>query len=230
MLSVSPYDDTDYIEDRQYCYNGSEQHPEFTNHHVLKPKLKEKSLKPDLINAGFPAEIVTKANEIFNKLECGLKRGVRRRQLMFFCVQSAYNKLKIPEDPSRLATMCGISHSEMMKANSMCSPSKTNYKAPLTHWTPHDFLSVFYQKLVDLDIIMYSDSVFEDIESICNEVMDKSPTLREDKPQTVAAAILVYYLGLHGIGIDKKSYSEIFSRSDMTIQKVKNKVAQAYNS
>ena len=163
-------------------------------------------------------------------MESGLKRGVRRKQLMFFCVQNAYNLLNIPEDPSKLASMCGITNSEMMKANSMCSPSKTNYKPTPVFWRPKDFLSIFYQKLVDLEIIPYSDDSFADIESICEEVMSKNTGLHEEKPQTVAAAILVFYLSLHGYGIEKKKYTEIFGRSDMTIMKIKNRVAQIYNS
>ena len=149
---------------------------------------------------------------------------------MYFCVQNAYNLLGVPEDPSKLASMCGISNSEMMKANSMCSPSKTNYKPMLVRWEPKDFLPTFYQKLVDLEIIPYSENTFADIGQICKEVMDKNTDLNEEKPQTVAAAILVFYLSLHGRAIEKKRYNEIFGRSDMTIMKIKNKVSQIYNS
>ena len=108
--SSGSYDEDDYenyIEDREYCYDGSEQHPEFTKHHVFgKNKRKEKSLKEDLKKAGFSNEIVSKADEVFSQMNSGLKRGVRRKQLMFFCVQTAYNLLGIPEDPAALAGMC----------------------------------------------------------------------------------------------------------------------------
>lgn len=230
----SSYDENDfenYIEDRQRCFDGSETNPEFTNHHVFgKPKRKEKSLKEDLKKANFPPEIISKADEVFSQMNSGLKRGVRRKQLMFFCVQNAYNILGIPEDPSRLAILCGITSSEMMKASSMCSPSKISYQSPPVRWYPKDFLRVYYQKIIDMDIISLSDETLKDIESICEEVMLKSSELQDEKPQTVAAAIIVFYLGLHGCAIDKKKYTEIFSKSDMTIQKVKNRVASAYNS
>lgn len=232
--SSGSYDENDYenyVEDRDYCYNGSEQNPVFTKHHVFgKAGRKEKSLKEDLKKAGFSLMIISKADEVFSQMNSGLKRGVRRKQLMFFCVQTAYNLLKIPEDPASLATMCGISPSEMLKANSMCSPSKISYQAPPVRWLPKDFLRVYYQKIVEMDIISESEEMMEDIEKICNDVMSKHNELRDEKPQSVAAAVIVFYLGLHGCAIEKKKYTEIFARSDMTIQKVKNKVAVAYNS
>ena len=64
--SSSSYDDNDYenyVEDRQYCYTGNEQNPEFTNRHFLgKAKKKEKSLKEDLKKANFPPIIISKAD------------------------------------------------------------------------------------------------------------------------------------------------------------------------
>jgi len=226
------YDEDDYdnyFEDHQRVYNGSEQNPEFTKNHVLT-KNKERSLKKLLQNAGFPQEIVIQADDIFSQMDSGLKRGTRMKQLMFFCVHAAYNTLRIPEDPANLANMCGITTSEISKAFSMCSPSKTKYKAPIVNWKPKDYLKFYYNKIVDLDIISFHDNVLEEITSICSEVMSKNQELRDEKPQTVAAAVLVFYLSLHGCAIDAKKYNEIFSRSSMTIMKVKNRVALAYNS
>jgi len=230
--SKCSYDEDDYenyCEDRQRVYNGSEQNPEFTKNHVLT-KSKDKSLKPELQKAGFPSEIVMKADEIFSQMDSGLKRGARSRQLMFFCVHAAYNTLKIPEDPANLAARCGITTSEISKAFSMCSPSKTNYKPPIVNWEPKDYLSFYYKRIAELEIINFHDKSLEDINKICSEVMQKNKDLKNEKPQTVAAAVLVFYLQLHGCAIDAKKYNEIFSKSSMTILKIKNKVATAYNS
>ena len=226
------YDEDDYenyFEDRQHVCDGSEQHPEFTKNHVLV-KSKYKSMKSALQNAGFPSEIVVKADEIFSKMESGLKRGKRWRQLMFFCAHAAYNTLRIPEDPTNIASMCGITTSEISKAFSMCSPSKTNYKPPCINWQPEDYLKFYYKKILDLNIISFNDNVLDEIKSICDEVMEKNQELKDEKPQTVAAAVLVFYLQLHSCAIDMNKYKEIFNKSSMTIGKIKNKVAIAYNS
>ena len=230
--SKSSYDEDDtenYFEDKQTVCNGSEANPEFTNCHVLH-KVKEKSLKTDLKAAGFSAEIIMKADEIFLQMNSGLKRGVRRRQLMFFCVQSAYNELRIPEDPNRLAVLCGITSSEISKAYSMCSPAKVGYKPPAVFWKPEDYLKMYFQKIVDMDIIAFDKQVLFDIQKICDEVMKNDPQLRHEKPQVLAASIISFYLTLQNYTLEKKKYVEIFNKSDMSILKIKAKVCSAYNS
>jgi hypothetical protein len=219
----------DYYEESQQICDGTEEHPEFTNHHILV-KGKERSLKTDLKTCGFPPNIIAEADEVHSQMNTGLKRGARKRREMFFCVLTAYNNLGITVDPTQIAKMCKISPSEISKAISMCSPSKTNFKAPSVNKTPKDFLEGFVQKITELDIVSFSDDALNEIEIICEDVVKNSQELRDEKPQTVAAAIIVFYLQLHNCVIDRKKYNEIFSKSEMTILKIKNKVAIAYNS
>ena len=232
------YDDNDFdnfIEDKQHCYNGKEKNPEFTKFHGIRKNKKEKSFKEDLAKANFSPEVIAKADEVFSQINSGLKqgvikRGVRRKQLMFFCVQTAYNLLRIPEDPVELAARCGITQSEMMKANSMCSPSKINYHVAPVKWNPVDYLTKYIKKIEDMEITTFSDEAVEEIKMICNEVTGKNLDLDEQKPQTIAAAVIVFYLSLHGYVIDKNEYDKIFSKSQMTITKIKTMVESCYNS
>jgi hypothetical protein len=223
-------DDTEtYKEDKQVVCNGSEANPEFTNHHVLT-KTREKTLKADFRAAGFSPEIVTKADEIFLQMNSGPKRGVRRRQLVFFCVQSAYNELRIPEDPSFLAEKIGITQSEISKAYSMCSPSKVGYKPPCTFWYPEDYLKMYYQKMADRDIIAKNPKVLDDLYKICSEVMRVSPELKHEKPQNVGQSICIFYLEMQNYTLDKNKFNEIFNKSEASITKIKTKVRLAYTS
>ena len=230
--STASYDEDDtetYKEDKQVVCNGSEQNPEFTNCHVLT-KTREKTLKPDLMACGFSPEIVMKADEIFLQMNSGSKRGVRRRQLMFFCVQSAYNEMRIPEDPGRLAAKCCISASEISKAYSMCSPSKVGYKPPCIFWKPEDYLRMYFQKMVDLDIFAHNKQILEDLYKICEEVMRVSPELKDEKPQNCAMSILLYLCEIQNYTLDKNKFNEIFNKSEASITKIKNKVRSAYTS
>lgn len=226
------YDEDDYenyFEDRQHICNGSEQHPEYTKQHTLS-KAKEKTLKGDLKLAGFPSEIIVKADEVFSKMNSGCKRGDRKNQQMFFCAHTAYNLLRIPMDPADIASMCGIAPSEISKAFSMCSPSKTGYQAPTVDWVPKDYIKYYYQKIINLDIMEFDENVLSYIEMMCDEIMEKDKKLEDEKPQTVGSAIMVYYLQINGYAVDVNKYSDIFGRSQMTIQKIKKKVEEAYNS
>lgn len=229
--STESGEDEDYYEDRQKVFDGTqEEASEFTNHHVIN-RVKEKSLKPSLKKAGFCEEIINKADEIFSEMETGLKRNTRHKQLMFYCVSKAYDAFGIAQDPAKLANQCGISITEISKANSMCSPSKTKFKAPSVNWSAKDFIPQYFEKLVDLEIIKYSEEALEDIMNICNEVTSKSIDLIHTlKPQILGAGVVIYYLSMHNYILEKKKYQEIFSRSEMTLQKVKNQIATIYNS
>ena len=63
-----------------------------------------------------------------------------------------------------------------------------------------------------------------------DEIIEKDSNLRDEKPLTVAAAIIVFYLERDGCFIDKSKYKPIFGSSDMTINKIKKKVEKAYNA
>lgn len=220
------YDDKNYYADVQRCYDGTEAHPEFTNRHSL-PKNNENTLREELQKIGLPVQVICKADEIYNKLRAGTKRGRRRKQMMFFCVKSAFNELGMTEDPVVLAEMCGVSRSDISKAQSMCARTKSNYKAPIVSKVPSDFIKTFFKKIENS--FNFSDGVLEEILDICEEVMENDEDLYDEKPQTVAAAIIVFYLEIHSEEINKKEYREIFGSSDMTINKIKDKVEQAYN-
>lgn len=223
--SFSPEDGI--YEDRAYCYNGQEAHPLFTTHHAI-PRNTERTIRPDLDKLGLPQDIVNEASNIYQNMKAGTKRGKKRKQLIFFCVSSAYNTKGIPEDPNRLAEICGIDSSDISKSHSMCSSIRTNYEAPLVRYMPNDFVNLYFDKLSHH--ISFPEGALEDIYVMTADVMECDPDLSDEKPQTVAAAILVFYLSIHGASIEKSKYKSIFGRSDMTINKIKNKVSAAYNS
>ena len=220
------YSPDDVYEDKAYIYNGSESCPIYTNHHAI-PRSNEKTIRPDLEKLGLPNNIVNRADGIYQNMEVGTKRGKRRRMLLFFCAFTSYNEDKIPVDPLWLANICGLERSGISKALSMCSPAHTNYSAPLVRYTPKNYIPIHFKKLKEL--IEFPEGAIEDIYAMTEEVMKREPDLYDEKPQTVAAAILVYYLWEHGTSIDKDKYKVIFGLSDMTINKIKKRVSKAYN-
>ena len=213
-------------EDKAYIYNGSESCPIYTNHHAI-PRSNEKTIRPDLKKLGLPSDILNSADEVYQNMAVGTKRGKRRKMLLFFCAFTAYNQENIPVDPIWLAHICGLERSGISKALSMCSPIHTNSDTPLVRYSPKNYIPMYFKKLKEL--ITFPNGAIEDIYNMTEEVVVRDPELNDEKPQTVAAAILVYYLWQHGYSIDKDKYKLIFGRSDMTINKIKKKVSKAYN-
>jgi len=224
---IYSYSPDDIHEERAYIYNGSESCPIYTNHHAI-PRSNQKTIRHDLEKLGLPHNIVNAADEVFQNMDVGTKRGDRRKMLLFFCAFTAYNQEGVPVDPVNLANICGMKRSGISKALSMCSPVHTNFNAPLVKYTPGDYIPVFYKKLNE-EWITFPEGALEDIYKITEEVLAKDPDLDDDKSQTVAAAILVSYLQMNGYSIDKSKYRNIFGLSDMTINKIKKKVNKAYN-
>lgn len=221
------YSPDEVHEDKAYIYNGSESCPIYTNHHAI-PRSNEKTIRPDLEKLGLPNNIVNSADSIYQDMSVGTKRGKRRKMLLFFCSFTAYNQENIPVDPIWLANICGLERSGISKALSMCSPVHTNFDAPLVRYTPKNYIPLYFRKLNE-EWITFPDGAIEDIYEMAEEVMSRDPDLNDEKPQTVAAAILVFYLQMHGYSIDKDKYKAIFGRSDMTINKIKKRVSKAYN-
>jgi len=226
-LDNDNYDDDTYnqnegTEDNDtYIYKGAV----YTNHHAI-PRSNDKTLRPDLEKLGLPVNIINAADDVYQNMSVGTKRGKRRKMLLFYCIFTAYNRENIPIDPFTLAKTCGLDRSGISKALSMCSPVNSS-SSTLFRYTPVNYIPVYYNKLKEW--VTFPETAENDIMAMTEEILTKDPNLADEKPQTVAAAILVSYLYLNGISIDKEKYNSIFGRSDMTINKIKKRIMKAYN-
>lgn len=230
MINSEPsgfsYSYDEVYEDVPQIYNGSESRPIFTTHHSM-PRSGEKTMRVELEKLGLPINIVNAADSIYQEMEIGTKRGRKRNMLKFFIVFRAYNQLNIAIDPIHLADICSIDGSDISKALSMCSPSYETANILVWH-TPKNFIPFYYNKIND-KYLTFPEGAMDEIIEILDDVMEKDTDLGDEKPQTVAAAVLVYYLQTKGYLIEKSQYKPIFGRSDMTINKIKKRVIKACN-
>ena len=216
-------DDIDY--DRDKIYNGSESGTVFTDHHSI-PKRNEKSIRADLEKLNnIPSNIINIADSIYQKMDIGTKRGKRRKMMLFYCTFNAYNQEDIPVDANWLANVCGLERSSISKSLSLCSPSYPD--APMVKHTPRGAIPEQFERLSQW--LKFPVGTLEEIYQMTDEIMAADPSLEDEKPHTVSAAILVHYMKNHGYVLDKDKYKPVFKRSDMTINKVKKKVIAAYN-
>ncbi len=221
------YNADEITEDTAYIYNGSESHPIYTTQHAI-PRSNKRTIRPDLEKLGLPVNIINLSESIYQNMTVGTKRGRRRRMLLFYCVFTAYNREKIPVDPVSLANRCGLERSEISKALSMCSHVDKNYTEQIVRYTPKNYIPMYFKKLNDT-LIKFPDGAIEEIYNLTDEIMKLKPDLYDEKPLTVAAAIMVFYLEFYcKCSIDKKEYKTIFGRSDMTINKIKKIINKAY--
>lgn len=185
------------------------------------------SKKPSIANDLAPLEISEQvkieANNIFQTLNIPTKRKANRTRVIFFCVFMAYQNLGKVEEPRVIAKSVGLQHKEISKAFSICSKLHTDYVPTFTQKTPQDFVPIIINKLgIDTEV--------EEIVELLQEVLDKDPSLKDDFPQTVAAACVSFFLEIKGIKFPRSEIAHIIERSDMTLQKICNKVTKAYNN
>jgi transcription initiation factor TFIIIB Brf1 subunit/transcription initiation factor TFIIB len=227
------YEAYTWAEDEDDNYNGQifydDAYPiaslktEFTNYHSI-PKSSEKTILADLDRINIPDDIKIEAERIYQQLDTNTKRGKRRKKLLFYCISKAYLSLNQPKDPKYVAELVGISATQISKAHSMCSESQTNYKPPCVRLTALDFIPEYHQK-VGLD-----KSCLSSVISLANEILNKDPELNENYPQVVAAGILLYYMTINGLTVNKKDFSKIVLRSEMTISKMYKRISLIHNS
>lgn len=187
----------------------------------------EKSIKKDMQNLSFPDEVKNKAEEIFEELGSPTKRGKRRAQLVYFCINIAYKKLGQPQDPKWIAKIIGLKQSEITKANSMFAEIHTGYKIPQIKLTPMDLIPR-YCKDPDLGLNLSPD-IISAIVDFAKVIVMKDEDLSETFPQKVAAAIILYYLEIRGTKICREKYAEAIQLSKPTIDRMVIRIASIDN-
>lgn len=231
--------DTDNIidEDDTHFFRGSSNNPDFTTYHSLT-KNNDKNIREELEKLNLHLDIINMADSVFQKMQTGTRRGRKRKLLIYHCVRTAYDELGIPRDPKELADVCGIEYSEITKASSMCSPVQTNYSSPIIVYSPIQFIPNVFKRLEEAieSQVQFPEGTLEQILDIAREVISdddndeaKQNPLLGEKPQMVAAAIILYYIEMHGIMLDRKIYKPLFNTTYSTINKLRLQVDAAYN-
>ena len=189
----------------------------------ISNKITDKSITQDMTDLFVADNIKEKANEIYNKLEISTKRGGRRKKVVFFCLFQAHRELDIPCDPRILADIVGIKTNDISRAFSMCSPIETGYYPPRKRCSFMDFIPIYYHLtgLSSLNLL--------DVEELAKDISEKCPPIQDELPQTVAAAILMYYMDINGVSCTF-NFSKTVNRSEMTLVQMKKRIEGIHNS
>jgi transcription initiation factor TFIIIB Brf1 subunit/transcription initiation factor TFIIB len=174
----------------------------------------------ELAHININDDIKNRANEICTQMNIGIHRGMKRKKLLFYCLYHAYKQFGIIEDPKNIAEMIGLPNKEICKALSMFC-GKVNSKMYLT---PYDYIRKYHEELkLPSDMLIH-------INNIADEVFKIDTSLQDEYPQSVAGAIILYYMTINGIAVDKKEFSKMIGKSMVSISKLVKRVMFAHNS
>ena len=169
-------------------------------------------------------EIKDAALDVYKRIIRLKRKGQRRKHLQFFCLYTAYNELRIPQDPIALAQLIKMERSDITRALTIFSEVQTGFKsAPPMVKTPKDLLPVYTHRME------LSTELCDEVLNFGDEILKINPELGERCPQKIAAAILLYYLGMHGYDINKGEYAAMVGVSEGTLNNACKQVAKVHN-
>lgn len=183
------------------------------------------SLKiPEIEKLALPEPIRDRARELFHLLKKGIRRGKKRKQLIFYSIFNAYLEVGQEKDPNEIADMSGIKYSDMAKAFSIFSETQTGYRPSSVHVSPLNLIRNYARNLGIGD-----ESIYE-IVLLGKRIIEKDSSLNNQSPQKVATGILYYYLTIHGYQVDRSKFTEIVHLSDVTVTNSYNQIKTIDNS
>ena len=185
-------------------------------------KLKQKNILPDLDLLSLPENIKLEANDIYIKMNLFSKKSGKRKKLIFVCVYYAYSNLGSPGDPKTIAGLVGIDTKDINKAFNLIHGS--DYRPEIKFYKPSDFIPEFCRACY------LNKKNHVEVLQLAEEIWNKETDLNSSFPQVVAAAIIMYYLDIHGISYQVNVFSNLIKKADATLIIMKNRVAAAHNS
>jgi hypothetical protein len=204
------------------------------------------SLLSDLEQYHFPDDIKNGANVIYNKMTHQVRRGKKRNQLLFFCVYCSYLEeiakyIKLLEngnnqverilsetmniDPFTLGLNFDLKPGEVQHCFSIFSPLQTGYKPPSKYISPLGYLSNFCHNMnISQECIM-------ELMKLGENILQKAPTLYQENPRTVGAALFRYIIEINGIkGKDPNEIISITGKTNNTISEIYRRISDIDNA
>lgn len=192
---------------------------------TLASRPRESTLLSEIASFQLPDNVRIQAQEVARRLKLPIRRGKKRRQLLFYCLYSAYAELNIVQDPVTIAMMVGIERSQIGRALSLFSEAQTGYAPPMHIASAVDFVPRYAEQM-GLEAHIIGDLV-----SIAQAVIERDSELAESYPQKVAAAIVSYYLSLNNLfSVSISNLTVLSGFSEPTIKSVVKRVAAVHNS
>jgi len=208
--------DRPILHDKEWRYYGStdsKRSSDPTRVHVRKSE--EKNIDKDVETMGFSKNIVAKANELYMECTKGqIYRGGSRKAIIFACVFHAYKLIGNHQTPDNLIQIFRISRKEGLKGLKIINVNISK-KSEI-----HDTFITSRHIINDImNKFLTNEEQKEEVYALYEKIKNRSSTLNRARPQSVAAAVIYYWICLNDIGISIQEFANITQLSELTIQK-----------
>lgn len=163
-------------------------------------------------------DVATEANRIWQELPPECKKNKKRSFRQFFCIYNACKNIGRPQVPKTVANIVGLPYNKISKAVK---------KFPIingpTHTSFVDFIPTYCEK------IGIDDNTVVSIQDLGRSILVKCRELDDEFPQNIAVGMIVYYLAISGVEIDRKAFSKKVQLSEVTISTIHKKIVNIDN-
>lgn len=196
-------------------YGGGDSKRSSDPNRVHARKIDEKNIAKDVENMFFSETIVAKANEIYTQCTNGqIYRGGSRKSVIFACIFHAYKLAGNHQTPDNLIQLFGLSRKAGLKGLKI-----VNVNIPKDSEI-HDTCITSKHIICDImEKFKTSTEHKEQVYAIYDRVKNRSSKLNRARPQSVAAAVIYYWVKLNNINIKLSDFATTTNLSELTIVK-----------
>ncbi len=209
-------------QDKEWRYYGQSDSKRTTDPtRVHARKLDDKNIFKDVENMGFSDKIVTLANKIYLQVTKGqILRGNSRKAVIFSCIFHAFKIMGKPQSHEKLMKIF-----ELNKKASLKGFKYVNLNAPkdslihTTYITPVNLVEDI------MDIFNSTKEQKKEIIHIYEKIKNKSSKINRSRPQSIASALVYFWISYKNIDISIKDFAKKVSLSELTILKLAREIS-----
>lgn len=184
---------------------------------VVRRPVYNKNIHSELQDMGIPDHIITKANELFKEATHeNIKRGKRRKSILFACVYFAINLEIGPFPPNHLFKIFRI-HKKLGLRGIKDVTLGVSKDSPIfsIDIDPFHYISYF------MNGMRASLSEIDSVKSVYDKIVGKCDIFKRSRPMSIAAGLIFYWLKVVKLSdVTVKTFSKQIEVSELTINKI----------
>ena len=170
---------------------------------------------------GFSETIVSRANDIYIQVTNGqIFRGESRKAVVFACIYHSYKMAGNCQTPKNLMETFGLN-----KKNSLKGLKIVNVNAPKDSPIHSSALTAVHHIYEIMDKFSATQAQKMEVVEIYSRTKNRSSKLNRSRPQSLASAIIYYYICLKKMDITLKKFAQKVDLSELTINKNAKEIA-----
>ena len=202
--------------EKEWRYYGNSDHKHTSDPtRVQFRKTDVVSIRKDISHMGFSDKIIDDADRLYKQVTKGqIYRGESRKAVIFACIFHAYKLSGKCQTPNGLMTTFGLS-----KKNSLKGMKIVNVNLPKDSPIHLAVLTPVHHMNDIMDKFSATKTQKDDVCKLYERIRNRSSKLNRARPQSVAAAVIFYWITTNNIDIPIKQFAKHTELSELTISK-----------